>query len=172
MGAQYPPEYVKHHIDRLHTPGALRLVDLELSGPVEVLPGIVCESAEGHTEGSMNILVPTSEGVACMCGDIVYDLQNAVIDPYHVSLDREPQTTGNHAMTKRQEKAAIKKALNSGTFFLTGHDYPARLEHGRVVARLVEGSVPGPEIPVEHRFTSETHEPGHGHEEWLPPVRV
>ena len=79
-----------------------------------------------------------------------------------MGLDREPQTTGNHALTKRQEKAAIKKALNSGTFLLTGHDYPARIEHGRVVARLVEGSVPGPEIPVEHRFTSETHEPGHG----------
>ena len=30
MGGQYPPEYVKHHIDRLHTPGALRLLDLEL----------------------------------------------------------------------------------------------------------------------------------------------
>jgi hypothetical protein len=63
-------------------------------------------------------------------------------------------------MTKRQEKAAIRRALNSGTFFLTGHDYPARLEHGRVVARFVEGSVPGPEVAVEHRFTSETHEPG------------
>ena len=33
MGAQYPAEYVKHHIDRLHTPGAMRLLDLELSGP-------------------------------------------------------------------------------------------------------------------------------------------
>jgi hypothetical protein len=42
-------------------------------------------------------------------GDIVYDLQNAVVDPYHVGLDREPQTTGNHVLTKRQEKAAIKK---------------------------------------------------------------
>ena len=29
MGGQYPPEYVKHHIDRLHKPGALRLLDLE-----------------------------------------------------------------------------------------------------------------------------------------------
>ena len=38
MGAQYPPEYVKHHIDRLHTPRALRLLDLELSGPDEILP--------------------------------------------------------------------------------------------------------------------------------------
>ena len=35
MGTQYPPEYVKHHVDRLHTPGALRLLDLELSGPDE-----------------------------------------------------------------------------------------------------------------------------------------
>ena len=32
MGAQYPPEYVKHHVDRLHTPGALRLLDLAESG--------------------------------------------------------------------------------------------------------------------------------------------
>ena len=38
MGGQYPPEYVKHHIDRLHTPGALRLLDLELSGPTRSSP--------------------------------------------------------------------------------------------------------------------------------------
>ena len=62
MGAQYPPEYVKHHIDRLHTPGAMRLLDLELSGPDEILPGIVCEAAGGHTEGSMNVLVEQAKG--------------------------------------------------------------------------------------------------------------
>jgi glyoxylase-like metal-dependent hydrolase (beta-lactamase superfamily II) len=149
MGAQYPPEYVKHHIDRLHTPNALRLLDLELSGPDEVLPGIVCEVAGGHTEGSMNILVETIEGTACICGDIVYDVQNSLVEPYHVMLEREPQVTGNHGLTKRQEKAAIKKALNSGRFLLTGHDYPARVEAGRVVARLA-GSVPGLEAAVDH----------------------
>ena len=148
MGAQYPPEYVKHHIDRLHTPGALRLLDLELSGPDEVLPGIVCEVAGGHTEGSMNVLVETSAGTACICGDIVYDVHNSLIEPYHVMLEREPQVTGNHGLTKRQERAAIKKALNSGRFLLTGHDYPARVEAGRVVARLLD-SVPGPEVPIE-----------------------
>jgi glyoxylase-like metal-dependent hydrolase (beta-lactamase superfamily II) len=148
MGAQYPPEYVKHHIDRLHTPGALRLLDLELSGPDEVLPGIVCEVAGGHTEGSMNVLVETAEGTACICGDIVYDVQNSLIEPYHVMLVREPQVTGNHGLAKRQEKAAIKKALNSGRFLLTGHDAPARVEGGRVVARLAD-AVPGPEVPVE-----------------------
>jgi glyoxylase-like metal-dependent hydrolase (beta-lactamase superfamily II) len=148
MGAQYPPEYVKHHIDRLHSAGALRLLDLELSGPDEILPEIVCEVAGGHTEGSMNILVETSEGTACICGDIVYDVQNSLVEPYHVTLEREPQVTGNHGLAKRQERAAIKKALNSGRFLLTGHDYPARIEAGRVAARLAN-SVPGPELLVE-----------------------
>ena len=148
MGAQYPPEYVKHHIDRLHTPGALRLLDLELSGPDEILPGIVCEAAGGHTEGSMNVLVETDEGVACICGDIVYHVHDSLIDPFHVGLASEPQVTGNHGNTKRQEKAAIKKALNSGRFLLPMHDRPARIENGRVVARLTEDAIPGPEVPV------------------------
>ena len=147
MGGQYPPEYVKHHIDRLHTPGALRLLDLADSGPVEIFPGIVCEWACAHTEGSMNILVETAEGTACICGDVIYDIQNSVVEPFHQVLDAEPQTTGNHALTKRQEKAAIKRVLNSGTFVLPIHDYPARIEHGRVVARLGQ-AVPGPETPV------------------------
>ena len=147
MGAQYPPEYVKHHIDRLHTPGALRLLDLELSGPQEVFPGIVCESAGGHTEGSMNVCVETADGTACICGDVIYDIQNQVVEPWHQVLDYEPQTTGNHSMTKRQEKGAIKKALSSGTFVLPVHDFPARVESGQVTARLGR-SVPGPETPV------------------------
>src|SRR6266508_4339512 len=110
---------------------------------LRVLPGIVCEVAGGHTEGSMNILVETTEGTACICGDIVYDVQNSLVEPYHVMLECEPQVTGNHGLAKRQERAAIKKALNSGRFLLTGHDHPAR-----VVARLAD-SVPGPEVLVE-----------------------
>jgi glyoxylase-like metal-dependent hydrolase (beta-lactamase superfamily II) len=157
MGAQYPPEYVKHHIDRLHTPRALRLLDLDLSGPDEVLPGIICELTGGHTEGSMNILVETADGTACLCGDIMYDVHNAVVEPYHVSLDCEPQVTGNHALTKRQEKAAIKRALNSGRYVLTGHDYPARVAHGRVVERISGDTIPGPGIPVA---------------DWTPPNRA
>jgi glyoxylase-like metal-dependent hydrolase (beta-lactamase superfamily II) len=156
MGAQYPPEYVKHHIDRLHTPGALRLLDLELSGPDEIYEGIVCEAAGGHTEGSMNILVETAAGTACICGDVIYDIQNQVVEPWHQVLADEPQTTGNHTMTKRQEKAAIKKALNAN-FVLPLHDFPARVEGGRVVARL-KHEVPGPEWGVEE-FAAEYAEP-------------
>jgi glyoxylase-like metal-dependent hydrolase (beta-lactamase superfamily II) len=153
MGEQYPAEYVKHLVDRLHTPGALRLLDLELSGPEEIAPGVVCEVAGGHTEGSMNVLVETAEGTACICGDVLYDIQNQVVEPWHQMLDHEPQTTGNHGNTKREEKAAIKKTLKH-SFVLPMHDPPARLQGGRVVARLSE-SVPGPETPVVHHFASE-----------------
>jgi glyoxylase-like metal-dependent hydrolase (beta-lactamase superfamily II) len=156
MGEQYPAEYVKHHIDRLHTPGALRLLDLAESGPDEIFAGIVCEHAGGHTEGSMNVLVETAEGTACICGDVIYDIQNQIVEPWHQMLDHEPQTTGNHTMTKRGEKGAIKRALNHD-FVLPLHDYPARVVGGRVVARL-KHEVPGPEWPVEE-FAAEFAEP-------------
>jgi glyoxylase-like metal-dependent hydrolase (beta-lactamase superfamily II) len=162
MGEQYPAEYVKHHIDRLHTPGALRLLDLDLSGPDEIFPGIVCEAAGGHTEGSMNIVVDLADGEkACICGDVIYDVHNQIVDPTWQVLDYEPATTGNHGTTKRQEKAAIKKALNSGNYVIPIHDFPARVESGRVLSRL-EHSVPGSEHLVEHRTCSETGEMGLG----------
>jgi len=170
MGEQYPAEYVKHHIDRLHTPGALRLLDLDLSGPDEIFPGIVCESAGGHTEGSMNVIVELADGEkACICGDVIYDIHNQIVDPMLQVLDYEPATTGNHGMTKRQEKAAIKKALNSGDYLIPIHDFPARVSSGRVLSRL-EHSVPGPEHPVEHRTTRETGEMGLGQGEPVLPL--
>src|SRR5581483_7025262 len=53
-GAGYAPEDVKHLIDRTHVPGGIRWLDLEITGPVELQPGIRCEAAGGHTEGSVN----------------------------------------------------------------------------------------------------------------------
>jgi glyoxylase-like metal-dependent hydrolase (beta-lactamase superfamily II) len=47
---------------------------------------IVCELAGGHTEGSMNVLVETAEGTACLCGDIVYDVHSSIVEPFHVAL--------------------------------------------------------------------------------------
>ncbi|MGH3084219.1 MAG: MBL fold metallo-hydrolase [Gaiellaceae bacterium] len=162
MGEQYPAEYVTHLIERLHTPGALRLLDLELSGPDEIFPGIVCEAAGGHTEGSMNIVVALPNGErACICGDVIYDVQNQIVDPIWQVLDYEPQTTGNHGATKRAEKAAIKKAFNSGDYVIPIHDYPARVKSGRVLSRLSD-EVPGPETPIDHRTTRETGQMGLG----------
>src|SRR3712207_8686611 len=60
MHPQYPAPDIKHLIDRLHTKGALRFLDLEISGPIEIFPGLTCEAAGAHTEGSMNVHVHTA----------------------------------------------------------------------------------------------------------------
>ena len=161
MGEQYPAPYIKHLVDRMHHPGALRLLDLDVVDAEEIIPGVRCVAAGGHTEGSMNILVDTDEGVACICGDVIYDIQNQIVDPLHQVLDYEPQSTGNHGRTKREERAAIKKALNSGDVVIPLHDFPARVRHGRILSRFGH-EVPGPETPVDHRTTGETGEMGHG----------
>jgi glyoxylase-like metal-dependent hydrolase (beta-lactamase superfamily II) len=143
MGEQYPCEDVKHLIDRLHTKGALRLLDLEGSGGEEIMPGVVCVAAGGHTEGSMNILVETAQGICNICGDVIYDVQDQLVEPLWEVVEREPQVTGNHGMSKRAEKSAIKKVLNTSTFICPAHDRPAMLDRGRVVGRLHD-QVPGP----------------------------
>ena len=130
-------------IDRLHTKSALRLLDLEITGPIELMPGLTCEAAGGHTEGSMNVTVQTSEGAATICGDVIYDFNDQIIEPFHEIGDLEPRVTGNHGTTKRQEKTAIKKVLARSRFALPIHDWPAMIEGGQVVARLRD-SVPGP----------------------------
>jgi len=143
MHPQYPKPDIQHLIERLHTRHALRFEDLELSGPVEIMPGVVLEAANAHTEGSMNVHVETAEGRATICGDVIYDFNDQIVEPvFQVSL-HEPQVTGNHAGSKRGEKAAIKKLLNSSKFLLPVHDKPAKIEHGQVVGRL-DLQVPGP----------------------------
>jgi glyoxylase-like metal-dependent hydrolase (beta-lactamase superfamily II) len=145
MHPQYPAPDIKHLIDRLHAKGALRFLDLEISGPIELMPGVFCEAAVAHTEGSMNVHVHTAEGVATICGDVIYDINDQIVEPFRQNNDGEPQTTGNHGTTKRAEKAAIKKVLANARFVLPVHDRPARVESGAVVARLND-SVPGPVV--------------------------
>ena len=55
----------------------------------------------------------------------------------------EPHVTGNHAGSKRSEKAAIKKLLSNFRYLLPIHDRPALIEHQQVIGRL-EGEIPGP----------------------------
>jgi glyoxylase-like metal-dependent hydrolase (beta-lactamase superfamily II) len=145
MHPQYPQPDIKHLIDRLHTRNALRFLDLELSGPIEICPGVVCEMARAHTEGSMNVHVETAEGRATICGDVIYDFNDQIITPFHEISEQEPRTTGNHGVSKREEKAAIKKLLSGSKFLLPVHDKPAKIEGGHVVARLGD-VVPGPQV--------------------------
>ena len=59
-------------------------------------------------------------------------------------MHNEPRTTGNHGVTKREEKAAIKKLLASSQFLLPVHDKPAKIEQRPGVGRL-DMAVPGPD---------------------------
>src|SRR5881409_1652576 len=143
MHPQYPAPDIKHLIDRLHTKSALRFLDLEVTGPVELMPGVYCDAANAHTEGSMNIHVHTADGVATICGDVIYDLNDQIVTPFNEIHDAEPRTTGNHGTSKRAEKASIKKLLSNSRYLLPVHDRPAKIEGGNVVGRLHD-QVPGP----------------------------
>ena len=109
MHPQYPAPDIKHLIDRLHTKSALRFLDLEITGPIELMPGVYCDAANAHTEGSMNIIVETADGIATICGDVIYDFNDQIVTPFNEIHDWEPRTTGNHGTSKRAEKASIKK---------------------------------------------------------------
>jgi hypothetical protein len=118
---------------------------LELTGPVELMPGVYCDAANAHTEGSMNIHVHTADGIATICGDVIYDFNDQIVTPFNEIHDAEPRTTGNHGTSKRAEKAAIKKLLSSSRYLLPVHDRPAKIEHGAVIGRLHD-QVPGPVV--------------------------
>jgi glyoxylase-like metal-dependent hydrolase (beta-lactamase superfamily II) len=146
-GPLYVARDLQHMIERLFTPGALRILDLEITGPVEIMPGISCLAAGGHTEGSQMVLVETDAGVACICGDLAYDIEDQLATPLgQVAVD-EPTPVPNSPRSRRDEIAAMKRALGQGRFLLPMHDRPAVLEHGRIVSRLKDRVPPPPEAP-------------------------
>lgn len=149
QGLAYAPEDLHHVLDRLYTPGALRVLDTYLGGPASLAPGLRVEASGGHTEGSVNVLVETSEGTACLCGDVIYEVQGSVVAPELETLAFEPQPSGNHATAAIAERAAIKRALGAGRLLYPSHDYRgAVVEHGRVVGRIGR-TVPGPVLGLE-----------------------
>ena len=143
MHPQYPLPDIKHLIDRLHTKGALRFLDLEISGPVEIIPGVFCEAANAHTEGSMNVHVETADGIATICGDVIYDFNDQIVQPFHEISDGEPRVTGNHGTLEAPGEGARSRSSSNARYLLPVHDRPAKIEHGQIVGRL-QDQVPGP----------------------------
>jgi glyoxylase-like metal-dependent hydrolase (beta-lactamase superfamily II) len=142
-GPSYPPEDIKHMIDRLHTRGALRLLDLELTGGEEIVDGIRCAAAGAHTEGSMLVYADTTEGLACFCGDLVYSVRYQLQMP--TTTEADPGLTANYVVTRRSEKAAMKRMLQSATRFrlYPSHDRSVMIDHGRVADDTPEGEAHG-----------------------------
>ena len=141
-GPSYPPEDIKHIIDRLHTPNALWLLDLESTGGEQILPGIRCQNAGGHTEGSMLVLVDTEQGRAVFCGDLVYSVRHQLMTP--TITHNDIGLTSNYVVARRSEKAAMKRLMQiAPKFYLyPSHDWPVTIEYSKVVEGA-EKTLPG-----------------------------
>jgi len=158
QGNAYAQEDLHHLLDRVYTPGALRFLDLEYSGPVDVFPGISCQLSGGHTPGSIGVVVPTDDGEAYLCGDLFYDVQGALRDQPKeglvagvqpsIMVRDDPAVSNNFTTSVLQEIGAIKRARQY-RFILAAHDDPGVLEAGRYVGRISGDVIPGPVSPVE-----------------------
>ena len=96
----------------------------------------------------MNVHVHTAEGIATICGDVIYDFNDQIVNPFHEIHDAEPRTTGNHGTSKRAEKARDQEAaVNSSRFLLPVHDRPAKIEGGRSWRGCTD-QVPGPMVQI------------------------
>lgn len=125
----------KHLIDRLHTPGALRLFDVDGTYEEEVIPGVAVRLSGGHTPGSISVLVETDHGLVNIAGDVAYHLGDQLIDPILDHVANEPTITANRAMSTVDEKKAIKRALSGTRFLLISHDHPALVRGGKIIGR-------------------------------------
>lgn len=134
-GPSYPPEDIKHLIDRLHIAGALHLLDLELTEQEDILDGIWCAPAHGHTEGSMLIYVETDQGLACFCGDLIYSVYHQLCT--NTTLKDDPVISANTVLGRRREKASLKKMLRAASRLkiFPSHDQPVWISHGSVESK-------------------------------------
>jgi len=150
----YDQRDVQQFIERIYQPGALRFLDLEGTGPVEVAPGVFCESAGGHTPGMLAIDVVTDEGVARICGDVFYDPFAQIVEPPFTLAVGEPGLTGFFVVGQREERIAMKRALNGTRFLLPSHDRPWVLQTSKIVGSVEGSIVPGPIQPLESPLTA------------------
>ncbi len=157
QGLAYARADLAHLLDRMYTRGALRYLDLDYSGPIELLPGISCHATGGHTAGSMSIVVDTAEGQACLCGDLIYDVEAALRpQPYPTPMagvqasffgQQEPAVTNNFTTSVLQELGALKR-LAKYRFVLPAHDTPGVLDRGQLMGRVNGPTIPGHITPI------------------------
>lgn len=127
MLIQYPPENITYLVEQLHVPGRMRLIDQD----AEIIPGIRLELNEGHTWGGLCVKVNTKEGIANMCGDLIYNEKKQChkhdINPHvaaHAQHEIEPfgdVTTGNY-WNMWAATAEVQKVMRESDIILPTHD--------------------------------------------------
>jgi glyoxylase-like metal-dependent hydrolase (beta-lactamase superfamily II) len=124
----YPAEYISYIIEQLPEPGKLRLYDDDF----ELFPGIRLMITEGHTQGSTIISVPTSKGLAYICGDIIYNQLWQTRKHPHSKPDVEAQYNGvaekfgdqisGNNWNIWEAKKAMAKIMREADIVLPSHD--------------------------------------------------
>lgn len=148
-GLAYPPEDVKHLVDRVYTKDAAWILDVQdAHSPIELFPHVAVQLAGGHTRGSINVLVETDKGTAVICGDVLYDIHDQYVNPLFEIGHREVRIATNTQGAERTEKAAIKKVLESGAWICPMHELPTLLDDLKQPQGRLDGIVvPGPVAP-------------------------
>jgi glyoxylase-like metal-dependent hydrolase (beta-lactamase superfamily II) len=157
QGLAYAKQDLAHVLERMYTPGALRYLDLDHSGPIDLLPGITCHATRGHTAGSLSVVVDTDDGTACLCGDLIYDIEASLLRPPDETAMAhlqpctfpvgEPGLTNNFTTSVLEELGAIKRVTRH-RYVLPAHDTPGVLQDGTLVGRVHGTTVPGPISPI------------------------
>ncbi|MBN9550530.1 MAG: MBL fold metallo-hydrolase [Alphaproteobacteria bacterium] len=144
-GWAYPSQDVKHMIDRVYTKDAAWLVDGKTGDVIELFDGVAIEFAGGHSAGSINVLVETDDGIANLCGDVIYSLKNQCRQPFAERNCYEPRISGNTVFGEREEKRAMKNVYYNCRWIVPTHDTPVRMLDDK--ARTLGGALAGNIIP-------------------------
>ncbi len=144
MRQDYRLAHIELLLERVHTPGAMWLLDFQGFERQRILPGICVAQAGGHTEGSINVFVDTADGIACLCGDVIQDVHMQVIAPPFQTNHREPRMADNSGASQAADRAAMKAVLGQARWLLPAHDDGFAVEDGRVTGRLSSSKTPGP----------------------------
>jgi glyoxylase-like metal-dependent hydrolase (beta-lactamase superfamily II) len=131
----YPPEFTTYLINQSVIPGRLRLIDDNM----ELFPGINLEICDGHTWGSLLVKVNTAKGLACICGDVIYDQKLNTRDcPLSPDLAAQRHSlfdpigvwpTGNN-VSKWSNITVMSKIARESDILLPCHDMTVLEEYG------------------------------------------
>ena len=146
-GWAYPSQDIKHMIDRVYTKDAAWLLDGQVGDVIELFDGVAVEIAGGHSAGSMNVLVETDDGIANICGDVLYSLNHQCREPFAERNCYEPRISGNTIFSERDEKRAMKRIYYKSDWLVPSHDTPVRMDDSKdrtLGGALVGITIPGP----------------------------
>jgi hypothetical protein len=67
-----------------------------------------------HPKTNKRMSFSALTGRATLCGDVIYDFNDQIVNPFHELHHNERRTTGNHGNTKQPLDRSLSTAMNPG----------------------------------------------------------